>query len=324
MKVLLCFPQQDKQTGLYIREALEALEVQVHVFDPRAVQLREAAPVLLRRVQEVKPEWVLSSREAYLAPSVCEVQKTCPFVVWSMDVRKDIAWWHPWMPLFRSADAFFTMAKGDVSKFRDLGIMRVFWLPEGCAPEHHRAIDPETLTPEEREFYSSEVSFCGAVDEFHDSSNLECGKRSVILEAVGRAFRLKVWGASQGLPYARNDEHNKVIVCSSVHLGCSAFPEVEGSMSAREYRALGSGAILVTNRVKGIEAVLDSEVVRTYEDAEECVALIAEALDEWHSDAVGMQRKREVIARYAYEQHSFRRRIVEMIEILKNERIISF
>ncbi len=321
MKVLLCFPQQDLQTGLYIREGLEELGIEVCVFDPRAMRPIQAGAALMCEVWDAKPDWVLSSREAYLAPVVKEIRATCPFVVWSMDVRKDMSWWKPWLPLFQDADALFTMAKADVERYKELGMERVFWLPEGCAPAHHRVINPESLSPQDREYYASDVSFCGGVDGFHDTSELESGRRSAILEALGRRFKLKVWGAGLALPYVQNEEHNKVVACSKVHLGCSAFPEIEGSMSARDYRALGSGGFLVTNRVKGIEEVLSPRWTRTYGSATECLDQVAAVIEEWECNPAGMTAARQEISLYAAENHSFARRLSRMVEVLRNERI---
>ncbi|KKM77022.1 hypothetical protein LCGC14_1374300, partial [marine sediment metagenome] len=92
-------------------------------------------------------------------------------------------------------------------------------------------------------------------------------------------------------------------------------PNVQLSMSARDYRIMGAGGFLLTNHVDGIEDWFEiGKMCDTYRSPEECLTKIKYYLE--HED------ERKTIAAYGqkvvHEKHKFSDRLREVIIRVQN------
>jgi len=89
MKVILAFPQQDGQTGLFIKRAFIDLGHEVIVVDAKT-----ESHVLLSRSVSFKPDIVFCSRTSELLSGVKQIKMmnpNCVIVIWNTDKRNNIA-----------------------------------------------------------------------------------------------------------------------------------------------------------------------------------------------------------------------------------------
>ena len=300
MKIILGFPMQDLQSGCYVQEAFQELGHDViGVNDPRVTP---GAPQILEMVDEYKPDFVFLAKDVRYNKVVEELSKKVLTVMWNFDVRYDInTFLTANGPMYEYCQLKFTIGKGNLDKYKAVGVKNIYWLSEGISPIWHKT---EPLKNEDINIYTADAAFAGSEFIAHE------GRRE-LLETLREenSFEFKHWTS------VFNREHNKMCQCTKINIGHSGWPKVELSMSARDYRIMGAGGFLLTNYVEGMEDWFEiGKMCDTYRSPEECLEKIKYYLE--HED------ERKAMAKYGqkvvHEKHKFSDRLKEVIEKVKN------
>lgn len=219
-------------------------------------------------------------------------------------------------------DVFLTMAEGLVDVFRKAGIQNTDWLAEGFEPSIYKY---DRITDQERTLYSCDVTLVGKL-ESDNPSYMERWK--LVKRIVDENINFKWWGPrirrkigtfvlglllskvsrAYGGRFVWNETYAKAIHLSKIFIARDAYPQVNMSMSARAFTALGLGAFYLTYPTKGMEQLFTpgKELV-TFETPDEMVEKIKYYLahdDERKSIAQAGQAR--ALAEHTYE-HRFRR-----------------
>ena len=291
MRVVLGFPMEDEQTGVYIKNVFieNGCEV-VGIHDPK----REAPDVMLRLAERLKPDLIFMSRSIPYVHVIAWLKKISICTFWNVDVRYNIREWSALYPLMEGCHFWFTIAKGNIPEYKAAGLGTPYWLSEGCDRIHR--LRPGGKTNEH------DVFFAGSIGNVHED-------RKRIVSTVKTIFKNS--NIVNGL-YLVNEDHNDAVGMAKVCLGHSGWPGVELSMSARDYRVMGAGGFLLTNHVEGIENWfdLDKECV-TYSSPTDCIEKIRYYL------AHDKEREKIAAAGYnaAHKKHRFKNRIAEVLDI---------
>jgi spore maturation protein CgeB len=267
MKVLVAFPN-DGQTGNFIAKAFKKLGCDVTHLSPKTDLQR-----IVRYLESNAGVLVVCSRSPELA-LVMGLRFHRKLVCWNTDVRKSlidfrVQFGEDLWRLFKKCDAIYTMAKGQVCEYRnEFPGKHVRWLSQGIDPETHLIPDiPEGDLLK----YDCDVMFAGS----YKADNIHGKFRENLLNEISKRFSLKLYGYKDKI---FDEEHNKAVYCAQVALGCSAYPEIERSMSVRDYKILGAGGILLTRRIKGIENWFGDNVFY-FDEVEDCLKSIDRILN---------------------------------------------
>tara|TARA_Y100000034_G_scaffold135536_1_gene207864 strand:- start:17017 stop:17979 length:963 start_codon:yes stop_codon:yes gene_type:complete len=238
MKCHLIFPQQDKRTGFAIKNALKRANVNVFISDPNVFDWTS----ILNREVSNKSDFVLMSRTAPLNKFVMkykEIYKTkTKFVCWNTDKRRDNNHYGAaLLNLFKQCDLFYTVANGDVERFKDIGI-EAKWLSQG--------VDVDTFCKdvEYDSQYECDVAFMGSYPSpLIGGKPVHKGRNELInyvqdkCERYGYSFRLY-------RPYdgtaVHGNEFIKACRVAKVVLSHNGFANIGPSPSVRLYEVLGS------------------------------------------------------------------------------------
>ena len=299
MRILLGFPQVDEQTGVWIKQAfIEAGHEVVGVHDAKLYE----PTMLLTMARQTKPDLIFMSRTGAYVAVIQELRKIALTAFWNVDVRNSIGAWKHLYPLMTGCHFWFTIAKGNIPAYKKAGLGNPYWLSEGCAALH-------TLRPEGRteEF---DAFFAGALDTIHETY----AQRRATLEAISGTGSKTWYHKGGGLI---NEAHNDAIGRSKVCIGTSGWPQVELSMSARDYRIMGAGGFLLTNHVEGIEdwfkIGVECDTYRTPEEAKEKFLYYCDHPEERIKIA-------DAGYKVAHEKHRFKHRMEKVIEVANNYR----
>lgn len=293
MKVLLGFPQADRQTGVFIKNAFieNGCDV-VAVHDPKVRHPQE----FLALANHFKPDLIFMSRSTPYCSIIGALRKIGICAFWNVDVRYDINHWKPLFPLMRGCHFWFTIAKGNIPLFKKLKLGNPHWLSEGCDSIHR--------PPKGGNREKFDVFFAGTIGHVHNG-------RVEVIDAIKKNFsNVDIYN---GLDLI-NEDHNMAVNNAKICLGHSGWPDVELSMSARDYRVMGAGGFLLTNHVKGIEKWFDlGEDCDTYSSPDEAVEKIKYYLEhQWERRAIA-----ENAFEVAHEKHRFKHRIAKVLELAR-------
>ena len=298
MNIVIGFPMQDLQTGVYVKEAFEELGHNiVAINDPR---VSPGPKQILEAVDIHKPDFVFLAKDVGYNNVIEKLSEKVLTVMWNVDVRYDInIFLRAHSQLYEHCHLKFTIGKGNLDKYKEAKVENIYWLSEGISPIWHR---PETISYKDEIAYKADVSFAGSNPGTHD------GRPEVLAALKNSSFDF-VWHTN-----VFNREHNKMCQLSKINIGQSGWPKVELSMSARDYRIMGAGGFLLTNYVEGIENWFEiSKMCDTYRSPEECLEKIQYYLE--HED------ERKAMAEYGmkvvHEKHKFSDRLREVIEKVK-------
>lgn len=212
----------------------------------------------------------------------------CPTVYLSIDT------WHDPREFVHAHqyDFVFLAQKGMVKYMREAGCCRAFWLPLGCDPKFHYAVE------------GGEVKFdIGFVGSTHFMVNRQRVARLKVLEEhfnLGFTFGLGCEEMAQA--YAQT----RLIFNASI----------AKDVNMRVFEALATGKTLITNREAEANGLFDlfedEKHLLTYTD-DDLIAQVQRCLDnpEWAA-AIGAAGRREVL-----EKHTYSRRVLELLEHLK-------
>ncbi len=267
MKVLLLFPMADGQTGPAIKLAFEKIGHVVEAVDAKR------HPLLSYSIScGFKPDLVFCSRTSELTEQVAQIKKRFPDAVtcmWNVDTRKSLDDWSHLFPLVKLVDYHFIVDYNFIKLWSAYN-SNTFWLPQGVQGEVYNK--PRGITAEDRQKYTCDVCFCGGRTAAHSN------RRVHFLGPVERMnVDFKQWGCL-GAPRIFNEEHNKMVACSKINLGCSGYPMAGRCVSVRNYKILGAGGFLLADYGDGVEELFpcaDSErVLDIYRTPEEIVEKI--------------------------------------------------
>lgn len=299
LRIVMGFPMEDKQTGIYIRDAFNSLGHMVcSVDDPRTHD-----PInLLQSVRRYKPDFVFIAKDPRYNNIIEEIAELSTTVMWNMDVRYDInIFLNTCGPLYEHCHLKFIIGDGNLSKYMEKGIENIFWLSEGISPAHH--FKPTNIIASDYIRYECEVAFAGSVSSFHD------GRAEVMKALRDSDFDFEHF---QGV---FNEDHNKLVTIAHVNLGQSGWPKVKLSMSARDYRIMGAGGFLLTNHVEGIDEWFDiGEMCDTYRTTEECLDKVKFYLNKSTlREKIALRGMEEV-----HKKHKFTDRLKILIEKVRD------
>ena len=288
MRVLLGFPQADLQTGVFIKNGFQECGAEiVGIHDPKLEDPTE----LLKLAITTKPDLIFMSRTPSYAIVIKQLRKISLCAFWNVDVRYDIGYWKVLYPLMTGCHFWFTIAKGNIRKYKDAKLGNPYWLSEGIDKIHDKC------TPKDM----SDVFFAGTIGDVHEG-------RKTLIRTV--AANIQSYNIHNGLGLV-NKLHNQAVSNAKICLGHSGWKDVELSMSARDYRIMCAGGFLLTNRVKGIEDYFKG--MCDFYDYD-VLSKIRYYLD--HED------ERKEIAEIGYKEthskHMFKHRMAEVIEIAEN------
>jgi len=248
MKVLLLFPMADGQTGPAINYAFEKLGREVVAVDAK-LNLLDSFKV----AYDFRPNLTFCSRTSGLWDFVRQIKKRFKnsiVCMWNVDTRANINSWEHLFPLIELCDYHLVVNEYHVDEWNRRFKAETFWLSQGLQDEVYGK--PKTITDEDREKYSCDVSFAG-------------GGRSLrppYLEAVNRMnINFKKWGCS-GMPKVYNEEHNKSVSLSKINLGISRLYKnnIDKYISVRDYKILGAGGFLLELYRKGIDDIFPFKI----------------------------------------------------------------
>jgi len=323
VRVLVVAPLSRREdTAHYVIHALEELDYPTYGFDSRGYYtiygfdaMNNLLKTKVHRLDPKTPLLCLILKGDGVYPRTIEKLRKMGAMcfLWHFDVFPEPEFWI--CELAKCCDHFFTMSFGSVDQYKERGVENVSWLPEACSPPFHHYIS--TMTPKERAYWGSDVTFAGSVVKF--------GRNEWLKKIADAGFKLKIWGNNPqlskklescniGRPAEAGLDHSYVCSASKILLGRDYCPDKAKSMSARLYRTLAAKGFYLTNHTKGIEELFQSyHHLVVYEDDEDCLSKISYFLD--HVE------EREKIARNGekevHEKHTFTHRIKEIMEIAK-------
>jgi hypothetical protein len=258
MKVLLAFPQNDKQTGLFVKKAFEALGCELEINDPKINPHQ-----LYEQAKRFNPDLIFCSRTPSLVNSIKKIKNELPskIVCYNTDVRSGvngfISDFGNDIDLFFNLMDFIYVKKGLVNDFQSrYKKTKVEFLPQGIDSLVHKK---EKFNIEDKNKYSCDVMFAGSISNIHKG-------RKALLTHVN----------NMGIHYKRytnifDCEHNKACMYSKITLGHCGFPEIAISNSVRDFKVMGAGGFLLTEYTKDLEELYDiGNECETYTTIKEC------------------------------------------------------
>jgi spore maturation protein CgeB len=304
--------------GRYLKAALEALGVEVRLFDFR--EAKDLGVELREHVRDFKPELhLLFKGELFNKEFIESVREAgAPTVLWHHDVEPVLPHWL--LEVAGASDFFFTHARGMVDRCRKAGLAQTEWLSEGF-PETFFAFD--SITPEERALYTTQVTLVGNIH----MNPLYRLRAEMINCAIKEGFGVKWWGPrisrklrNLGLILSRagrawggrmlaNQDFAKAVTLADIFLARDVHPEEDASMSNRLYWACGSKAFYLSYYTEGIEDVMvpgkEIETYRTLDEMVEKIGFYLEHPDERKQIAEAGQDR-------VMKHYTFRHRLEEM------------
>ena len=325
MKILLSMPN-DGQSNNYIINALQDLQFDVYFVDHRNFleECRKTVPEILKRE---KPDYMmvlyLADKHTYTRDDLRSFKMCSPntkFISWIFDVviNGELACENEkFLDLMKEYDYFFTVAKGHVEQFRSKGI-NAHWGQEGCCPYSHMPI--ESFSADGHKIQNLDITFIGQIGQkqFH-------ADRIALLEQIVKKYnKVRIYGhiydISQSLiPYHMgrptfNDiEHNKIVNRTKINIGNSGWTDIDGYMSARNYRICAASGFLLANHSKSINEFYSQDEIGTYENISDCLSRIEYYLE---NDEVRNQMRLKAYDR-TINNYTFTNSLEKMFKVIK-------
>ena len=307
MRVLLAAPF-DGHTASYIATALKDQGCTVKRFPYRdlAAVLGPAKMGEHLESQSEGFDFVLILKGELIPPEVIGriSKRGTKVALWSFDPRDGKEEWV--LERAKSADFFFTIAKGLVAFYRGMGI-NAHWLLEACDPFAHQplGVKEDAIVP---------VSFIGTVTDVlgreqwlqHVHDHFGADKMAIWGSFCPPRLRDVYRGRAQG-----DSGFCEAVSQSLVNLGADRNPEIDRSYGARLFRTLAARGYLLTNDTQGIYQDF-SGYVSVYRNTPDCLKQIQWALEHPEQRALIAQRGRDFVLR----QHTFKNRMEELVGIV--------
>jgi len=304
MRVLLCFPQKDGQTGPAIKYAFEKLGHEVKAVDAK-LDVGKSYNVCC----DFRPDLIFCSRTRALIEEVRKIKQQFNSVIcmWNTDTRRKINKWQHLFPLIKLCDYHFVVDMMSIPQWRKIN-PNTFWLSQGLQNETYNK--PKEITDEDKARYACDVSFAG---ELKHSTHKH---RVYYLEAIKQmGVNLKLWGC-KGNPRVYNEEHNKMVSLSKINLCCSAFLGVSEAtlyVSARNYKILGAGGFALELYREGIYEIFPENVIKCYTNPRD----IAGKVRYWLDHDQERQQIADTAYKWVHENATYTHRIKKALEIME-------
>jgi len=307
MKVLLVFPQQDRQTGLFIHRAFKQLGCQVELVDAKLEPHN-----MLPKTKSFNPNLIFCSRTIELLDQMKEIRKSFPNIIticWNVDKRNSVKeFGDKLLNLFDSCHIFYTIALGNIEEYRKMcPNTKVMHLQQGCDPQTHKI---EKLTTADHTAYDCEAMFAGWISK-------RTG-RPPLFQYLSEHTNLKLYG-KETKNLITDSAHNKACLCSNIVLGHNSWPSVAISMSVRDYKVMAAGGFLLTEYCPGMETWFKlGEECESYTTKEEALDKIKYYLS--NED----KRKKMAESGYtaAHAKHKYADRIKQVLEDIRGYKCI--
>jgi len=328
MKILLVCPQQDKQSGLYIHNALIELGNKIATLDNKEVLVNNG-PIylnqqLLEAVKVLTPDVTLIIKGlGFTSDTIKKCQEIHPhkMIGWIFDVTlggtlvQDVP---QYVDFIKSLDTFYTIDMDAIEPLKSQGV-NAKWISEGChIPEHKEQV----FNSYQAKKYGADIVFLGAVGSIHPN------REKLLKRIADEGFNFKIYGEvlyPEGTEPewvknchtgygAINDSHSIVCQSSKIVIGIDGWPERRGSWSARVYRTLCPGGFLLTTKTKGMDEVFKPGIHLDYFTTEDD---LIEKINEYLMD----DERRNTIANAGKElvqnEHTFKCRLQEILQEAK-------
>jgi len=301
MKILLVFPQADRQTGIHIKDALINLGCDIYVVDPKI-----SPDDMLPAAQMYQPDILFASRTPELRHDMSKIKDVSPNTItmcWNVDVRDSVTEFGPeLMELFSKVDIMYTIGVDNTHEYQKLHPKTIAkHLQQGCDPTVHNKFH---ITPEDRAKYTCDVLAAGSWFDIPENQD-----RIAVVKAMRDAdINVKIFGDRE---YLRNEEHSKACQCAKICLGMSRWPGVGQSMSVRDYKIMAAGGFLMTNHVKDIDKWFEVDKMCVTYNSPGQAAIKAKYY-------LFKEEERNIIAEYGYdvvhEKHTYENRMETVLE----------
>ncbi len=298
-RVILLFPQADNETGLFIKNAFHNLDWTTACMDPKMMTV----DTMIEEIRKLGLEYfdlVLTSRTAELSSVIRYINnwssrpKTC---CWNVDAAAHISdRWKGLYSLMTLVDMNFVV-KGSIEQYKSININNVHPIQQGIdATVHNR---PDAIKVEEWQ----DVTFLGSIDQFHEDG----AQRASLMTAVAERFTFKHSNNT------RRGHASYTYYRSKINLGNSCFPQIDGAISVRDYKIMGAGGFLLTNRVRGMERMFkDRNHCVYYDSIPDCI----EKIDYYLRHTAERERIANSGYREVHAKHTYTHRIEEIIKVM--------
>ena len=299
MNVLLAFPFKDNETGIAIKEGLEANKCKVC-----AVDADTHAQALTQICVNYGGDFdlLLCSRTHELYQSIVSIKKRYPKIktaIWNTDVRDPLESWGPITYMFEYVDYYFAVGEGQIEELKKIN-PNTFFLPQAVHTRRYFRMNPTQSMIED---WSCDVGFIGGLD----NPRIHEGRIETLSAIEKTGLNLQTFSGIHG------EIHNYVVACSKINLCNSAYPNVRNSYSVRNWKILAAGGVAIERDRSGLDVFFNG-YVQGYSSPEEAVDIckhIMNNYDEYHKRA----QKASVWVR---ENHNYEHRIREMMEIIND------
>ena len=258
---------------------------------------------LLKTAAEFKPELVLLMHGESLSAAFLQALKKqvrCPVVAWWVDNP----FRHPIRELFPPYDSTFIFDRSYIPALKEAGAPRVEFLP-CCADE--TVYRPVELTPGQRRRYASDIAMVA----------WRYDRRVEVARALD-GLDLKIWGVGWKRDSLRAEERfvpdeEAALIYGACKIGLNVHAEqtkVAGP-NTRSFELLAAGAFQLTDRVEGMEELLEpGKEVAVYGSPQEAREMAEHYLARPEERAAMAARGRERVLR----EHTYAHRMKTLME----------
>lgn len=333
---------EDLQTGVYIVNSIEDMKHKVDFIDIRQIYKEkgalEAQQEILNNINKmnINPDIVMILKGLELSPdTIKKIKHMFPkakLVNWFFDVYLgDVPIWEnkDYFEVLKMYDYYFCSLKGVSDKLNELGFKNAYYLDEACCPE---ANGEQYMNFYQRQKYGNDVAFVGSLG----LTKMHKDRLRLLTLVAKECFNLSVYGdIYMDLKYIPtelrnchthtsviNERHSMVCQSSLVNLGIDQDVNIDMGHSARLYRVMCAGGLLLNTATKGLDRMFkvnkkgekitsDLELVLFYDD-EDLINKLDFLLE--HRDiaeSIAKNGKKVVL-----EKHTFVNRINEMLNII--------
>jgi len=333
---------EDLQTGIYIVNSIEDAGHKVDFLDIRQIckelgSFKSQEEILTQlKNMNIKPDIVMILKGLEISKDtlikIKEIYKDAKLVNWFFDVYLgDVPIYEnkEYFDVLKMYDYYFCSLKGVNDKLKELGFSNAYYLDEACCPE---ANGEQYMNAYQKHKYGSDVSFIGSLG----LSKMHKDRIRLLSLVANECFNLSIYGDVyvdwKYIPeelrrcHKRmsviNERHSMVIQSSLVNLGIDQDINIDMGFSARLFRILCAGGLLLNTNTKGLDKMFninkkgesitkDLDLVVFYDDKDLCDKLdfLLEHRDIAEAIAKNGQKK-------ALENHTFVHRIQEMTKII--------
>ncbi len=252
----------------------------------------------------VRKELILKIRKAIRNVKIINIFADNPFFYF--DVYKAIPYY----------DHFFIKDSYILKELQKSGYNNCHYLPQACSSEHHRFFGDDEMTKEEKQKYSSDISFIGSIYP----------QRQKIIENL-KGFDLKIWGKSiwdsvdQDSWILKRHQHElaildkkcKIISSSKININTHHYQNDIFGCNKRVFEICGCGGFQIVDMKEDLRKVFTPgrEIV-TFETGGE----MREKVEYYLKNP----DERDKIARRGYKrahkEHTYSRRAKEILRII--------